>query len=112
MERSRAILRIYPCCGDNHIVRGDDLFNLAIPIAGILAVGSYKFFDREMFVRAMPIHIGIGVEIFSEFRLLSVRERQTKTVVCLLISFSFICLLNLTVIVLQQIFHPTTEDLC
>ena len=65
MERSRAILRIYSCCGDNHIVRRDDLFNLAVPIAGILAVGSYKFLDREMLVRAMPIHISIGVEIFS-----------------------------------------------
>ena len=65
MERSGAILRMYPCCGDNHIVRRDDLFDLAIPITGIVAVGSYKFLDREMLVGAMPIHIGIGVEIFS-----------------------------------------------
>ena len=43
----------------------DGLFNLTLPIAGILAVGSYKFLDREMLVGAMPIHIGISVEIFS-----------------------------------------------
>lgn len=65
VNRSGAILRVYPCCGDNHIVRRDDLFNLAIPIAGIFTVGSYKFLDREMLVGAMPIHISIGVEIFS-----------------------------------------------
>ena len=65
VERSGAILGIYPCCGDNHIVRRDDLFDLAIPISGILAVGSYKFLNRELLIGAMPIHIGIGVEIFS-----------------------------------------------
>ena len=67
MERSGTIFRIYPCCGDDHIIRRNDLFNLAVPLAGILAVGSYEFLDREMLVGAMPIHIGIGMEKFSYF---------------------------------------------
>ena len=73
MERCGAILWIYPCCGDNHIVRRDDLFNLAVPIARILAVGSYKFLNRKMLIGAMPIHMGIGAEIFS-YLVCSLRE--------------------------------------
>ena len=74
MKRSGAILRIYLCCGDNHIARRDDLFNLAIPITGIVTVGSYKFLDRKMLVGAMPIHIGINE--FIEKILVHERDRK------------------------------------
>ena len=43
----------------------NNLLHLSIPFAGVFAVGSYKFLNREMLARAMPIHISIGLEVFS-----------------------------------------------
>ena len=47
-------------------IGGNDLLHFAVPFAGILAVRPDKFLHGEMFVGVMPVHPGIGMEVFTD----------------------------------------------
>ena len=47
-------------------IGSDDLLHFAIPFAGVFAVRSDKFLHGEMLVGVMPVHLSIGVEVFTD----------------------------------------------
>ena len=45
---------------------GNDLLHFAVPFAGVFAVCPDKFLHGEMLVGVMPVHKGIGMEVFTD----------------------------------------------
>ena len=67
MAGDTSVLAKYMGGSNDMGIGGNNLLNLAIPFAGVFAVRPDKFLQGEMLVGIVPIHPGIGVEVFTDF---------------------------------------------
>lgn len=67
MTGDTSVLAEYMGGSNDMGIGGNNLLNLAVPLAGIFAVCPDKFLHGEMLVGVMPVYPGIGVRRVSVY---------------------------------------------